>query len=212
LRSSLRYYRREGLTKEANNINNQITSVLFVKDIINIEVIKKSDYKQFGVKGFDVNGIHYRRFCCGSGQMRRNTITFINEELYDTIFTNLMCDLGHRISEFNLAKYHAYFALAFSSVLWVRTPRVCVIKDYYRTLKEEPVDFITKKNGKSIVEPRHMDIELNCADGQGLIDPSFAAQWAEDMAQDYVPSSFVVRSVFIKGNLVPFDFRAYAKS
>lgn len=144
--------------------------------------------------------------------MRRNTITFINEELYDVIFTNLMCDLGHRISEFNLAKYHAYFALAFSSVLWVRTPRVCVIKDYYRTLKNEPVDFITKKNGKSVVESRVMDLELNCADGQGLIDPGFAAQWAEDMAQDYVPSSFVVRSVFIKGNLVPFDFRAYAKS
>lgn len=54
-----------------------------------------------------------------------------------------------------------------------------------------------------------MDIELNCADGQGLIDPKFAALWAEDMNLSYTPSSFVVRSVFVKGCLVPFDFREF---
>ena len=55
-----------------------------------------------------------------------------------------------------------------------------------------------------------MDIELNCADGQGLIDPDFAVKWAEDMHLSYVPCSFVARSCFIKGNLATFDFKEFA--
>ena len=57
-----------------------------------------------------------------------------------------------------------------------------------------------------------MDIELNCADGQGLIDPEFAKLWAQDMDLSFVPCSFVARSCFIKGNLATFDFRDFAHS
>lgn len=144
--------------------------------------------------------------------MRRNTITFINEKLYDTLYKNLMCGLDSKIKEMNIAKYHAYFALAFSSVLWVRKPRVCVIKDFFNVLPEQKVDWICPdpETGKKHIEERTMDLELNCADGQGLIDPSFAALWAEDMNLNYTPSSFVIRTCFVKGSVVAFDFKEYA--
>lgn len=212
LRNNMHLYKKQGQYKEANILDRRITDVLFVKDIINVVVDKKkSDFHKFRTKGFYVNGIHYVYLCSGSGQIRRNTATFVNEELAAPLIKTINCGLDEKTKEFVLAKYSAYFALAFSSVLWVRTPRVCVIKDFYHTLKDVPVDFICKnESGESIIEERRMNIELNCADGQGLIDPEFAVKWSEDMQLSYVPCSFVARSCFIKGNLATFDFKEYA--
>lgn len=212
LRRTLKQCKKQGQINEARIVNQQITDILFVQDIINVLVVKKGEYKKLARDGFYVNGIHYVRFCCGSGQMRRNTITFINAELYPYVYESLMCGLAGKIKKINLAKLSAYFALSFSSILWVRTPRVCVVPDFFTTIKDQKVDYILKdKDGKGYIEERKMDIKLNSADGQGLIDPQFAADWAEDMNLDYVPSSFVVRSVFVKGNVVPFDFKEYAR-
>ena len=214
LRSSMHRYKKQGMFKEARILNQRISKVLFVQDIINVYIDgKKSDFHAFRTKGFDVNGVHYMYLCSGSGQIRRNTATFINEKYRDQVVKTLNCGLDEKTSDFVLAKYSAYFALAFSSILWVRTPRVCVIKDFYNTLKEEPVDFIyhdEDDGGKAKIEERKMDLELNCADGQGLVDPDFAKLWSEDMQLKYTPCSFVVRSCFIKGNLATFDFKAYA--
>lgn len=212
LRKTLKMCKKEGKINEAKIISQRITDTLFVKDIINVEVIHKKEYKQLAKDGFYVNGVKYIRFCCGSGQMRRNTITFINAELYPYMYESLMCGLQEKITKINLAKLSAYFALAFSSILWVRTPRVCVTKDFENVIPQQKVDFIYKdENKKAYVKERIMDITLNCADGQGLIDPEFSRLWASDMNLDYVPSSFVVRSVFVKGNVVPFDFKEYAR-
>ena len=63
------------------------------------------------------NGKHYLYLCSGSGQIRRNTATFINAELREHIVKVLNCGLDEKTSEFVLAKYSAYFALAFSSIL-----------------------------------------------------------------------------------------------
>lgn len=215
IRNAMHEYKKNGQYKEARILEQEISKVLFVKDIVNVNIDgKKSDFNQFRTKGFTLNGIHYIYLCSGSGQIRRNTATFINEEYYDKVVKTLNCGLDEKTSEFVLAKYSAYFALAFSSILWVRTPRVCVIKDFYNTLKQEPVDFIyhdAEDGDKAKIEERKMDLELNCADGQGLIDPNFAKLWSEDMHLKYTPCSFVVRSCFIKGNLATFDFKEYAK-
>ena len=215
IRNAMHDYKKNGQHKEARILEQEISKVLFVKDIVNVNIDgKKSDFNQFRTKGFYLNGIHYIYLCSGSGQIRRNTATFINEEYYERVVKTLNCGLDEKTSEFVLAKYSAYFALAFSSILWVRTPRVCVIKDFYNTLKQEPVDFIyhdENDDNKAKIEERKMDLEVNCADGQGLIDPNFAKLWSEDMHLKYTPCSFVVRSCFIKGNLATFDFKEYAK-
>ena len=215
LRNNVHIYKKQGKYKEARILEQRISDVLFVKDIVNVVVDgKKSDFDHFRIRGFDFNGQHYVYLCSGSGQIRRNTATFVNEQYRDILTKTLNCGLDEKTTQFVLAKYSAYFALAFSSVLWVRTPRVCVIKDFFNTLHDEPVDFISHEpeTGKAIITPRRMDLELNCADGQGLIDPYFASLWATDMDLKYIPCSFVVRSCFIKGNLATFDFKDYAHS
>lgn len=212
LRESMRLYKKEGEYKKASILNQKISQVLFVDDIVNVIIDKKkSDFNKFRVKGFYMNGVHYVYLCSGSGQIRRNTATFINEAYRDTLVKRINCGLDEKTSSFVLAKYSAYFALAFSSIMWVRTPRVCVIKDFTRTLPKQKVDFIVKdEEGNASIKEELLDLELNCADGQGLIDPAFAELWAQDMDLPYIPCSFVARSCFIKGNLATFDFKDYA--
>ena len=193
------------------NFQSQLNNLLFVDDIVNIKVVTKKEYRELGRKGFDLNGKHYVRFMVGSGQMRRNTVTFINEELFDYMQERLMCGLNGKIKTINLAKLSAYFALSFSSVLWVREPRVCVIKDFNTVIPNQRLNWINKGEDGNTVTQIYKDIKLNSADGQGLISPEMAKLWAEDMHLNYVPCSFVVRTAFVKGNLVPFDFKEYAK-
>lgn len=212
LRASMRRYKKEGKLDEARILNYKINQTMFVDDVVNVVVDgPKSDFDKFRTKGFRFNGRRYVYLCSGAGQIRRNTATFVAEEYRDRLVETIDCGLRSKTDEFVLAKYSAYFALAFSSVMWVRTPRVCVIRDFMRTVPDQPVDFIVKDQaGKASIEPRRMDVELNCFDGQGLIDPEFAQLWAEDMDLSYTPCSFVARSCFVKGNLATFDFKAYA--
>ena len=215
IRKEMKLIKRTPTSKENINrikyLQGQLDKLLFVDDIINIKVIRKKEYKRLGKNGFYLNGKHYVRFMVGSGQMRRNTVSFINEDLLPYMQEKLMCGLNGKIKNINLAKLSAYYALSFSSVLWVREPRVCVIKDFETTIPNQKVNWIKKSEDGNDVEQIIKDIKLNSADGQGLISPEMAKLWAEDMHLNYTPCSFVVRTAFIKGNLVPFDFKAYAK-
>ena len=209
LRSSMHRYKKAGLYREARILNQRISKVLFVEDIVNVYIDgKKSDFHAFRTKGFDLNGTHYVYLCSGSGQIRRNTATFINEKYRDQVVKTLNCGLDEKTTDFVLAKYSAYFALAFSSILWVRTPRVCLIKDFYNTLKQEPVDFIyhdEKDGGKAKIEERKMDLELNCADGQGLIDPEFAKLWSEDMKLKVISQHLILKLMLMNMVLLQLE-------
>lgn len=216
IRKEIKEIKKES-TSEANikrikMLQSQINTLLFVDDIVNIKIISKKDYKSLGKNGFDLNGKHYVRFMVGSGQMRRNTVTFINEALFDYMQERLMCGLNGKIKSINLAKLSAYYALSFSSVLWVREPRVCIIKDFDTVIPNQKLNWIeeSETEGTNIKEITK-DVKLNSADGQGLISPEMARLWAEDMHLNYTPCSFVIRTTFIKGNLVTFDFKEYAK-
>ena len=215
IRKEMKEIRKQPTTPDSLNqikdLQSQLDDLLFVDDIINIKVVTKKEYRELGRNGFDLNGKHYVRFMVGSGQMRRNTVSFINEELFDYMQERLMCGLNGKIKTINLAKLSAYYALSFSSVLWVREPRVCVIKDFDTVIPQQKLNWINKTKDGNTVEQIYKDIKLNSADGQGLISPEMAKCWAEDMHLSYTPCSFVVRTVFVKGNLVPFDFKAYAK-
>ena len=162
--------KREGDYSKSRVYRQLLNDHLFVREVVNVEVDgKKSDFRKFCVKGFSLNGAKYVYLCSGSGQIRRNTATFIREDLKEPVAKALNCGLDEKTEEFVLAKYTAYFALSFSSVMWVRTPRVCVVKDFFRTVKDQPVDFIVRDSAdpkaEARLERRTMDIELNCADG-----------------------------------------------
>ena len=68
LRNNVHYYKKQGMYKEARILEQQISKVLFVDDIVNVVVDgKKTDFHEFRVKGFNLNGTHYVYLCSGSG-------------------------------------------------------------------------------------------------------------------------------------------------
>ena len=211
MRTALKKVKSEGNLKQARIINQFLLKTLFVPDIVNVEATSKTEFRKVAKAGFYLNGNRYVTFTAGAGQLRRNTVTFIKEDLNQPMFKLLCCGIDEKVKEINIAKFSAYFALTSSSIMWVDTPRCCVVKDFETTIPNQKVDWICKKeNGEGYIEERVIDVVLNSADGQGLICPQMAQRWAYNMKLDYIPSEFVVRSAYIKGNFPVFDFREYA--
>lgn len=189
----------------------QIDDILFVPDIITVKMKNKQHYKDLIKNGFGINGIKYTRLVVSAAQLRRNTVTFINEKYFKQLNEILMCGLDGKLKETNLGKYSAYYGLFISATNQVTIPNVCVINDYETDLKDQAVNFITTdESGKEIIEKRVMDLPMNWFDGQGLVSPKMAQTWAQDLGLSYLPAGFIVRSAYIKGLCVPFDFHRFA--
>jgi hypothetical protein len=196
----------------------EIDDILFVPDIINVKVDDRKVYKKIFKNGFSINGIRFLRLCSGSGQSRRSTASFVNVEIKDELEKRLNCGLN--IKKINVAKYNAYFGLHMSATYEVRTPRVCLIADCEKYKLPKAVDWVEDvelqgENGKKINRRRmtvREDFEFvpNMWDGQGLISPRMAELWQEDLDLDYLPSQFGIRSAFVKGQLVVYDFHKHA--
>jgi len=79
-------------------------------------------------------------------------------------------------------------------------------------LPNQEVEWIyTKENGERDVEKRIIDVKTNVWDGSGLVSVEMAKQWQKDLKLDYTPSAFIVRSAWIKGLCVVFDWKRFAK-
>lgn len=197
--------------KKIENYQRKIDKMLFIPDIITVKMNSKKDYLDLTKRGFSINGIKFVRFVCTAAYLRRNVVGFINEKYYNQINEILMCGLDGKLKETNLGKFSAYYGLFMSAVTQVTTPRVCVIKDYETDLKDQKVDYIvTDQDGNRHIEERLKDMPMNWFDGMGLISPRMAEKWQKDMGLDYLPSGFIVRSAYIKGLVVPFDFHTFA--
>ena len=122
--------------KEHEN-DKELSADKLAKDIVNIVMpmnsTAKDMYINLAVMGFKINDGEMKRLMSGSGQIRRNTVTFIKKKLYDYILNSLLCgltleDFG---DNFNAAKFNAYFGLYMSGCLLLKDfPKVCVIDDY----------------------------------------------------------------------------------
>jgi len=187
--------------EEDNNrlieIDNELDSILFVPEIVSVLVEDIKHYEYIGKNGFILNGAKYKRLLCGAGQARRNNSLWIDER-YEKPLKDILNN-GRKDIEIVPAKYSAYFALASSASLEVSKPYFCVVKDLEVT-RTERVDFVEEVEGADdLVYERDMEIPFSLWDGQGIISPRKAKEWADELELDYVPSTFIVRSNFIKG-------------
>ena len=115
-------------------------------------------YQELSKLGFDCNGAHYVRFASGSGQIRRNTITFIRDDLYKDITESLLCGLSFDDfgDDFNAAKYNAYFGLNMSGCHLLPVslaPSVCVVDDMETIRPHDKVNYVTEREVDYITLP-----------------------------------------------------------
>ena len=130
------------------------------KDIVNVVMpmnsTAKNMYMNLADIGFKINDIEMKRLMSGSGQIRRNTVTFIKKKLYNYISNSLLCgltleDFG---DDFNAAKFNAYFGLYMSGCLLLKDfPKVCIIDDYEEIIPDMEVNYIRKEDVRYLVLP-----------------------------------------------------------
>lgn len=198
--------------KKIEEYQKKIDDFLFVPDVVIISFSNKSHYKKVVKEGLKINGIEYVRFVCTAAYLRRNKVMFIDKRYYNQMNEILMCGLDGKLKETNLGKYSAYYGLFASATNKITTPRVCVINDYETELPNQEVNFITTdENDKETIERKTTSLGMNWFDGMGLVSPTMAQTWANDLELDYLPAGFIVRSAYIKGLCAPFDFHKFAK-
>ena len=50
-------------------------------------------------------------------------------------------------------------------------------------------------------------MEFNLFDGNGLVSPTMAQIWADDLGLDYLPAQWCIRASWVKGMVNVFDFQ-----
>lgn len=157
----------------------------FSEIIVNVYVSPESKkqgeniYATVAKCGFVLNGKKYVRLYSGSGQIRRNTVTFIRQDLYEPITESLRCglkieDFG---DDFNAAKYNAYAGLNMSGCYLLSpelAPKVCIVDDYEFIRPHKTVNEVTEKEVEYITLPagdyvlNHNQQEYEIEDGKAI--------------------------------------------
>lgn len=193
----------------------KINDMLYIPEYVLVTIENKSHYKTIIKKGMFINGYKYVRLLCSAGMARNNTVAFIREDYEKELKTYLKNGMKEDI-KITENKYNAYFALASTATHTLSTPKVFLINDCETEMTKridwaQETQTIDPLKNKQRIVTLDKKLGFNFFDGGGLIDISKARQWAEELELDYVPSVFIIRSIFIKGCLFTVDFKKFAR-
>jgi len=172
---------------------------------------KKKDYYR-ACKGFYINGIKYRRLLGTNGGIKNSTIVFVSERL--------VAELRRRIEngrdpsvELVTAKLEAYKALTCSASNPVSMPQgILVVNDAETEFYSDIISLTDEDGGEPIMEYRHNElISMNASDGFGLMLPSLAKRWSEELDLGYDMSGANTRFSWEKGMVFTFDYIEFAE-
>ena len=217
LRREIRYLKRLGSTKENKMIVRQkydeLYGLQFEPHLISIQFDKKAHFDAC-CTSLIVNGKHFRRLYGTPGGLKMSTVLFIDEELYEPIYTRITN--GRDVSlEYTPAKLEAYMALTSSSSNAVSWPKMIVVNG---TFVKFTSDVIEVSDGIESIDPivkkvQGKEIELEINDGCGLMTPEYSRKINYDATGvDEIVSGVCARCAFLKGMLFTFDFKEFANT
>lgn len=204
--------RKVAAYKRLRELDSLIYDMMYIPEYISVVMENKKHYAYMYNFGFNFNGVHYVRFSCSASQARVSTVIFIDERIKAECKRRL--DNGRNLAmPLAPSKYNAYFGLYSSAIKEVTQPRFCIVRDYAEKMRLG-VDYVieTLADEDDDIEERDMDIDFNRFDGSGMIDPTFAQRWSEDLKIDYIPSQFCIRWSFTKGMVNVFDFKEFCNT
>ena len=231
--------------KRINNLYNRLYEKQFQQDYLMLVMDSTKDYKYVCEHGFSITidyghkteTVRYKRFLGTAGSIKKSTIIFVNEEIYDRLMIKI--NNGRYIPEidqdgnpieptkeyngkklnykFIPAKINAYFALQCSASISVPWPRIIVVNDV-ETKFNDVVRLVKDTGGEenpewpSVSEDTEMEIKINTCDGMGFISPEMSMKWAEALNEGSEPlSGFNTRCAFLKGMVFTVDFKQFAE-
>ena len=189
----------------------QLDELQFKADYMCLIIDREKDYRR-ACKGFSINGVRYCRLLGTNGGVKNSTIVFVSERLSD--------ELRRRVENGRdpdkplvTAKLEAYKALACSASTPVSMPRgVLVVNDAETSFITDYTYLTDESDGEPHIE--HVSgkaVEMNASDGFGIMLPSLARRWSEELGLDYTVSGLNTRFSFEKGMVFTFDFLDFAE-
>ena len=195
---------------KVKEINEKIQKEIFIEDYLCVVMDTKGDYDKV-LKGFKINGIEYQRLLSTSGGVKKSVVVFCSKRIHDRLYSQLNAERNPNI-KFVPAKLEAYISLACSASFPVSKPNgILVVGEPMTRFKEDVIEV----NGQGVVRPnvRHVDdyeITHNACDGMGLMTPTLAKRWSEEVQEHYTMAGCCLRQAFTKGMIFTFDFHQFA--
>ncbi|WBL50365.1 hypothetical protein LOS13_12570 [Bacillus altitudinis] len=172
-------------------------------EIIIVESFYEEVFGSLIKKGFKFNKKQYDYYASSAGQIRDKKGVFIKRSSLNKHKTTLMCGLDEKLINskggMNINKWNAYLALSNSaSSVWegFDIDKAIVVPDFENEI-EGSFDYIDRNTYE--ITRKKMTIPVDQTDGCGMILPTVADK------------PFQFRAPFMKGMLVPFDFKQFAK-
>lgn len=196
--------------KEIRTLYKRLDSVQYKPDYVCIIMDTVGDYHR-ACKGFAINGVKYTRLLGTNGGVKNSTIVFVSERVAPILRERINNGRNESI-ELVPAKFEAYRALTCSGSTPVSMPKgILVVKDCETTFTEDVITLSDEKGNEPAMKyQKDVQITLNESDGYGLILPSLARRWSDELGLDYLASGFNTRFSWEKGMVFCFDFIEFA--
>ena len=203
--------------KRISEIYKAMDDIQCKMDYVTVVFKSKEDFDELN-KGFKVNGIEYHRLIGTPNGVKKSTIIYCAvKNKYDKFMYQ---ELSRRLNnnrdetkELVPAKFEAHKALACSASTPVSTPNgILVVDDLIVHFKDKIVYLNDEDTDEPVMkEIDNADVELNICDGGGLMMPSLASRWSEEMHVNYLMGACCLRNSFCKGVVSTFDFQAFGR-
>lgn len=190
----------------------KLDEIQYKPDYMCLIIDKVKDYHR-ACRGFSINGLKYKRLLGTNGGVKNSTIVFVSERHIDEIRRRI--DNGRDMSkEMVPAKLEAYKALTCSASIPVSYPNgILVVKDCEVEFKDDIVYLNDEDPGEPVMEYRYsVPVGVNDSDGYGLMLPSLAERWSQELNLDYMVSGVNTRCSWEKGMIFTFDFLDFAEN
>lgn len=218
LKREIKFIKKQPKSKENKDkikkLYDKLYSLQYQKDYFCMIMNSDKDYDRAN-QGFKINGYKYRRLLGTNGGIKKSTITYIGEDVFDEIVKRM--DNGRdKTKPIIPAKLEAYQALICSGSIPVTQPRILVVNDCNVSFKEDVIKISDECDGEpQLTYEKDYDIEYCENDGYGLMSPDYSRTinkdlYGEEFAGQTI-SGINTRYAWTKGMLFTFDFVEFAK-
>lgn len=201
----------QAVKREIRGLYSQLDDIQFKKDYMCLIIDREKDYYR-ACNGFTINGIRYKRLLGTNGGIKNSTIVFVSERLQPELKRRVENDRNQNIP-FVTAKLEAYKALTCSASNPVSYPNGILIVNDAETSFLSDVVYLTDENvDEPTMEYKSGEkISMDASDGYGIMLPSLAERWSQELGLDYMVAGLNSRMAFTKGMIFTFDFVAFAE-
>lgn len=196
--------------REIKKLYEKLDKIQHKADYMCLIIDKEKDYRR-ACRGFTINDVKYVRLLGTNGGVKNETIVFVSERLADELRTRINNDRDESIPLIP-AKFEAYRALTCSGSIPVSMPNgILVVNDCETEFYEDIINLNDEDSDEPIMKYIPSEkIQLNESDGYGLMLPSLAKRWSEELGLDYLVSGVNTRFSWEKGMVFCFDFLEFA--